>query len=134
VDLFTGTLGKALGGAAGGFVAGPQRAIDLLVQRGRPTLFSNALPVSVACSAQKAIQIMLREPQRVQRLRDNVAYARTKIGAAGSGAGRISACDASMVGFLSSVLQARHVRGGAHRSWPSTRAEASPDALDDARS
>jgi glycine C-acetyltransferase len=83
VDLFTGTLGKALGGAAGGFVAGPRRAIDLIIQRGRPTLFSNALPVSVACSAQKAIEVLLREPQRVQRLRDNVAYARRRLKDAG---------------------------------------------------
>jgi len=83
VDIFTGTLGKALGGGAGGFVAGPQRVIDMIVQRGRPTLFSNALPVTVACSAQKAIEITLREPQRVQRLRDNVAYARKKIKEAG---------------------------------------------------
>ena len=83
VDIFTGTLGKALGGGAGGFVAGPQRVIDLIIQRGRPTLFSNALPVTVACSAQKAIEITLREPQRVQRLRDNVAYARKKIKEAG---------------------------------------------------
>ncbi len=82
-DLITGTLGKALGGAAGGFVAGPAAAIDLLVQRGRPTLFSNALPVTVACSADKAIDILIREPQRVQRLRDNTAYARQKIRAAG---------------------------------------------------
>jgi glycine C-acetyltransferase len=83
VDIFTGTLGKALGGAAGGFVAGPKRVIDLLIQRGRPTLFSNALPVSVACSANRAIEILLREPQRVAKLRDNVAYARKKIGEAG---------------------------------------------------
>jgi len=83
VDIFTGTLGKALGGAAGGFVAGSRQAVDMIVQRGRPTLFSNALPVSGACSAKKAIEIMLREPERVQRLKDNVAYARQKIGAAG---------------------------------------------------
>jgi glycine C-acetyltransferase len=83
VDLFTGTLGKALGGAAGGYVAGSKRACEMLVQRGRPTLFSNALPVSVACSAAKAIDILLREPQRVARLRDNVAYARRKIREAG---------------------------------------------------
>lgn len=83
VDMFTGTLGKALGGAAGGFVAGSRSTIDMLIQRGRPTLFSNALPVSVACSAQKAIEILIREPERVQRLRDNTAYAREKIGAAG---------------------------------------------------
>ena len=83
VDVFTGTLGKALGGGAGGFVAGPRRVIELLIQRGRPTLFSNALPVTVACSANKAIEILMREPQRVQKLRDNVAYARQKIKAAG---------------------------------------------------
>lgn len=83
VDFFTGTLGKALGGAAGGFIAGPKRGTELLIQRGRPTLFSNALPVTVACSASKAIEILLREPQRVQRLKDNTAYARKQIGAAG---------------------------------------------------
>jgi glycine C-acetyltransferase len=83
VDILTGTLGKALGGGAGGFIAGDQRVIDLIIQRGRPTLFSNALPVTVACSANKAIEILQREPQRVQKLRDNVAYARAQIKAAG---------------------------------------------------
>jgi len=83
IDYFTSTLGKALGGAAGGFVAGPQHGIDLLVQRGRPTLFSNALPVTVAYSADKAIEILMREPQRVQKLRDNVASARKGIREAG---------------------------------------------------
>ncbi len=83
VDIFTGTLGKALGGGAGGFIAGRQRVVDLIVQRGRPTLFSNALPVTVACSANKAIEILQREPQRVAKLRDNVAYARKSIKAAG---------------------------------------------------
>jgi glycine C-acetyltransferase len=79
VDIFTGTLGKALGGAAGGFVAASRRTIDLLVQRARPTLFSNALPVSVAAGAKKAIEILLREPERVRHLRDNVAYARQRL-------------------------------------------------------
>ncbi|MFO0861218.1 MAG: aminotransferase class I/II-fold pyridoxal phosphate-dependent enzyme [Phycisphaerales bacterium] len=83
VDIFTGTLGKALGGGAGGFVAASERVTKLLIQRGRPTLFSNALPVTVACSAKKAIEIMLREPQRVQKLKDNTAYARKKIKEAG---------------------------------------------------
>jgi glycine C-acetyltransferase len=83
IDVLTGTLGKALGGAAGGFVAADERVIELLVQRGRPTLFSNALPVSVAESARAAIEIVMREPQRVQRLRDNAAYARRAIKAAG---------------------------------------------------
>lgn len=79
IDFFTGTLGKALGGAAGGYVAGSKRGIELLVQRGRPTLFSNALPVSVACSANKAIKILMNEPQRVKKLRDNTSYAREGI-------------------------------------------------------
>lgn len=83
IDCFTGTLGKALGGAAGGYIAGPRLAVETIVQRARPTLFSNALPVTVACSADKAIEIMLREHQRVQRLRDNVSYARRKIKEAG---------------------------------------------------
>jgi glycine C-acetyltransferase len=83
IDLFTGTLGKALGGAAGGYLAGTKRAIDLIGQRGRPTLFSNALPVTVACSSNKAIEILIAEPQRVRKLRDNVAYARKGIREAG---------------------------------------------------
>lgn len=83
IDLFTGTLGKALGGGAGGYIAGPRSAVDLIVQRARPTLFSNALPVTVACSADKAIEVLQREPQRVARLRENVAYARRRIRDAG---------------------------------------------------
>jgi glycine C-acetyltransferase len=83
IDIFTGTLGKALGGGAGGFVAASRRVTDLLIQRGRPTLFSNALPVTIALSASKAIEIIEREPQRVARLRDNVVYARKMIKEAG---------------------------------------------------
>ena len=83
IDFITGTLGKALGGGAGGYIAGPRNGIELLVQRGRPTLFSNALPVTVACSANKAIEILMKEPQRVAKLRDNVAYARAGIKKAG---------------------------------------------------
>jgi glycine C-acetyltransferase len=83
IDVFAGTLGKALGGGAGGYLAGSRAMTDLIVQRARPTLFSNALPVTVARSASKAIEILQNEPQRVQRLRDNVAYARKKITGAG---------------------------------------------------
>lgn len=83
IDFITGTLGKALGGGAGGYIVGPRQGIDLLVQRGRPTLFSNALPVTVACSADKAIRILMQQPQLMDTLRDNVAYARSQIKDAG---------------------------------------------------
>jgi glycine C-acetyltransferase len=77
VDIFTGTLGKALGGAAGGYVAGPRDVIDYLIQRSRPQLFSNALPPTVACSASKALEILEREPERVTKLHKNVQRMRT---------------------------------------------------------
>jgi glycine C-acetyltransferase len=76
IDILTGTLGKALGGAAGGFVAGSAALIDMLIQRSRTQLFSNALPATVACSALKALEILELQPERVARLRENVAYFR----------------------------------------------------------
>ena len=76
IDILTGTLGKALGGAAGGYVAGSRDLIDYLIQRSRTQLFSNALPATVACSAGKALEILEREPERVARLRANVARMR----------------------------------------------------------
>ncbi|MGH7727219.1 MAG: aminotransferase class I/II-fold pyridoxal phosphate-dependent enzyme, partial [Vulcanimicrobiaceae bacterium] len=76
VDILTGTLGKALGGAAGGFVAGSAALIDTLVQRSRTQLFSNALPPTVAASALRAIEVLEAEPERVERLRANVAFFR----------------------------------------------------------
>lgn len=83
VDAFTGTLGKALGGGAGGFIAGSKDLVELIIQRGRPTLFSNALPVTVAASANTAIRTLMNEPQRVQKLRDVTTYARKQLAAAG---------------------------------------------------
>jgi glycine C-acetyltransferase len=68
IDIITGTLGKALGGAAGGYVAGSKTLIDFLSQVSRPQLFSNALPATIAASAGKAIEILNREPERVARL------------------------------------------------------------------
>ncbi len=76
IDIITGTLGKALGGAAGGYVAASRHVIDLLEQRSRPSLFSNALPPTVACSARRAIEIVRSEPERVARLHDNVKQVR----------------------------------------------------------
>jgi glycine C-acetyltransferase len=83
VDYFTGTLGKALGGGAGGYICGSRAATDLLVQRGRPTLFSNALPATIACSADKAIEVLMQEPERVERLRRNVHAVRQGIAEVG---------------------------------------------------
>jgi glycine C-acetyltransferase len=79
VDIITGTLGKALGGAAGGFVAGSAALIDTLTQKSRPQLFSNALPATVACSALAAVDYLDQHPEIVQRLRDNTAYFRNEL-------------------------------------------------------
>jgi glycine C-acetyltransferase len=76
IDILTGTLGKALGGAAGGFVAGSKALVDTLVQRSRTQLFSNALPATVACSALKAIELLAEQPQLVETQRANTAYFR----------------------------------------------------------
>ena len=76
VDIVTGTLGKALGGAAGGFIAGPAPIIELMVQRSRPQLFSNALPPGTAGGALGALRVLVRESERVARLQENVAYLR----------------------------------------------------------
>jgi glycine C-acetyltransferase len=76
IDILTGTLGKALGGAAGGFVAGSKALIDTLVQRSRTQLFSNALPATVAASALKAIDLLAAQPQLVETQRANVRYFR----------------------------------------------------------
>src|SRR4029079_2961793 len=83
VDVITSTLGKALGGAAGGFVAGPASLCDMLTQRSRPQLFSNALPPTVAASALASIQFLEAHPERVKTLRDNSNYFREQITEAG---------------------------------------------------
>ena len=79
IDVLTSTLGKALGGAAGGFVCASRTIVDYLIQRSRPQLFSNALPPTVAASSMKALAVLEREPDRVQRVRDNAAYFRSEL-------------------------------------------------------
>ena len=79
IDILTGTLGKALGGAAGGFVAGSRALVDTLVQRSRTQLFSNALPATVAASALKAIELLETQPQLVEKQRDNTRYFRERL-------------------------------------------------------
>jgi glycine C-acetyltransferase len=83
VDVITGTLGKALGGAAGGYVASSEEVCDLLAQRSRPQLFSNALPPTVACSALRAIEVMLEQPELVERLRERSGAFREMLAEAG---------------------------------------------------
>jgi len=83
VDVITSTLGKAVGGAAGGFVAGSAALCDVLTQRSRPQLFSNALPPTVAASALQAVRVIESQPERVRRLRDNARYFREQIIEAG---------------------------------------------------
>jgi len=83
VDVITSTLGKALGGAAGGFVAGSEAVADYLTQRSRPQLFSNALPPTVAASALAAVQFVEQHPERVETLRQNTQYFRDAISEAG---------------------------------------------------
>jgi len=79
VDIVTSTLGKALGGAAGGFVAGSPELADYLTQRSRPQLFSNAIPPTVAASALAAVRQLEAEPARVERLRENASYFRDSL-------------------------------------------------------
>jgi glycine C-acetyltransferase len=79
VDLITSTLGKALGGAAGGFVAASAAVCDYLTQRARPQLFSNALPPTVAASALASIEFLEAHPERVATLRENARYFREQL-------------------------------------------------------
>ena len=83
VDIITSTLGKALGGAAGGFIAGPASLCDMMTQRSRPQLFSNALPPTVAASSLAAVEFTEAHPELVTKLHDNAAYFRAAILEAG---------------------------------------------------
>ncbi|WMT91332.1 glycine C-acetyltransferase [Pelagibacterium sp. H642] len=83
VDIISGTFGKTLGGAMGGFIAGPQPVVDLLRQRARPYLFSNALPPSVAAGAIKAIEIAEKADDRRARLEAHTTRFRTALTEAG---------------------------------------------------
>ena len=74
IDIYTGTLGKALGGAAGGYVAGKKDVIDMLFQTSRPQIFSNGISPVTAAGAMKAIELVTAE--RVVSLHEKVAYFR----------------------------------------------------------
>ena len=83
VDLLTGTLGKALGGASGGYVAGPKKVIDWLRQRSRPYLFSNSIPPVVAATTLAVLDLIESGDQLRRQLADNSRYFRERMQAAG---------------------------------------------------
>lgn len=83
LDIITSTLGKALGGAAGGFTASSAALVDYLIQRSRPQLFSNALPSTVAASALAAVSYLRGHPERVKALQESARYFRERLLALG---------------------------------------------------
>lgn len=83
VDILTGTLGKALGGASGGYTSGRKDIIDWLRQRSRPYLFSNSIPPFIAAATLRVIDLLEADEQLKSRLRDNTAYFRARMSAAG---------------------------------------------------
>jgi glycine C-acetyltransferase len=83
VDIFTSTLGKALGGASGGFTTGRQAVIDLLRQRSRPYLFSNTLPPPLVAAGIRVFEMLSSTTELRDRLERNAKYFRAKMSAAG---------------------------------------------------
>jgi glycine C-acetyltransferase len=83
IDIFTGTLGKALGGALGGFTTGPRDVIELLRQRSRPYLFSNSLPPHVVAAGIKVFDMLASADHLREQLAENTRYFRERMTAAG---------------------------------------------------
>ena len=83
IDIFTGTLGKALGGALGGFTTGPRDVIELLRQRSRPYLFSNSLPPHVVAAGIKVFDMLASAGDLREQLAENTRYFRERMTAAG---------------------------------------------------
>jgi glycine C-acetyltransferase len=83
VDIITGTFGKALGGASGGFTSGRQEIIAMLRQRSRPYLFSNTLAPAVAAGSIKALELLDKSTELLDRLADNTRYFRQRIARTG---------------------------------------------------
>lgn len=79
VDIVTGTLGKALGGASGGFTSGRKEIIDLLRQRSRPYLFSNSIPPAIAAASIAALDLLKNSTALIDKLRDNTQHFRTQM-------------------------------------------------------
>jgi glycine C-acetyltransferase len=83
IPITTGTLGKAMGSAAGGFVTGPKALVDLLRQRSRTSLFSNSLPPAVVGGSLEAFRMLMQDSSPVEKLRENALYFRREIKDAG---------------------------------------------------
>ncbi|MGL5921178.1 MAG: aminotransferase class I/II-fold pyridoxal phosphate-dependent enzyme, partial [Bacteroidales bacterium] len=83
IDIYTGTLGKAFGGAIGGFTTGRKEIIDLLRQRSRPYLFSNSVPPAVVGASLEVFRMLEESNELHDRLAENVTYFRTKMIEAG---------------------------------------------------
>ena len=83
IDIFTGTLGKALGGALGGFTTGRAEIIEMLRQRSRPYLFSNSLPPHVVAAGIKVFEMLASAGDLRRKVQDNTAYFRAKMTEAG---------------------------------------------------
>lgn len=79
IDVLSGTLGKALGGAVGGYLAGNKELIAFLRQKSRPYIFSNSLPPVVVGTTLAVLDLITREPEIISRLQENTAYFRTRI-------------------------------------------------------
>lgn len=79
IDVYTGTLGKALGGAAGGYIAGKKELVEYLRQKSRPYTFSNTVPPPIVAAAIEAINILEEDNSLVARSRENTAYFRKEI-------------------------------------------------------
>ncbi len=83
VDVFTSTLGKALGGGSGGFTTGSQAIIDLLRQRSRPYLFSNTLPPPLVAASIKVFEMLSSSTALRDKVNDNALYFRKRMSEAG---------------------------------------------------
>ena len=83
IDIFTGTLGKALGGASGGYTSGRREIVALLRQRSRPYLFSNSVAPPIAAASIRALELLTRSTELRDRLQANTAHFRRGMAAAG---------------------------------------------------
>jgi glycine C-acetyltransferase len=79
IDCIVGTLGKAIGGAAGGFISGSKEMVGYMRQKGRPYIFSNSLPPSIVCGTMAAFNLLQKDKSIVTKLHENTAYFRSEI-------------------------------------------------------